>query len=136
MTVAPLTATVLADADESDAGIASAVNNAVARVAGLMGISAMSIVVSGTLVGDSFAPNSDSVHAFHMVLAICAALVAAGGLVGLFAIVNPSREVEAESCAGGQLFGHESVSVDCGDRPALPVGSAADSSQLIATRRS
>ena len=34
MTVAPLTATVLADADESDAGIASAINNAVARVAG------------------------------------------------------------------------------------------------------
>ena len=39
MTVAPLTATVLADADESDAGIASAINNAIARVAGLIGIS-------------------------------------------------------------------------------------------------
>ena len=35
MTVAPLTATVLADADETDAGIASAINNAIARVAGL-----------------------------------------------------------------------------------------------------
>ena len=33
-TVSPLTATVLADADETDAGIASAVNNAVARTAG------------------------------------------------------------------------------------------------------
>ena len=40
MTVAPLTATVLADADESDAGIASAINNAVARVAGLVGVAA------------------------------------------------------------------------------------------------
>ena len=37
ITVAPLTATVLADADESDAGIASAINNAIARVAGLIG---------------------------------------------------------------------------------------------------
>jgi EmrB/QacA subfamily drug resistance transporter len=37
LTVAPLTATVLADADDRDAGIASAVNNAVARVAGLVG---------------------------------------------------------------------------------------------------
>ena len=35
-TVAPLTATVLADADESNAGIASGVNNAIARIAGLL----------------------------------------------------------------------------------------------------
>ena len=34
VTVAPLTATVLAEADESNAGIASGVNNAIARVAG------------------------------------------------------------------------------------------------------
>src|SRR4051794_34942760 len=39
-TVAPLTATVLADADESNAGIASGVNNAIARVAGLLAIAA------------------------------------------------------------------------------------------------
>src|SRR5439155_24344889 len=39
LTVAPLTATVLADADESDAGIASAVNNAAARVAAPGGVS-------------------------------------------------------------------------------------------------
>src|SRR5438045_1295976 len=37
MTVAPLTAAVLAGADESDAGIASAINNAIARMAGLVG---------------------------------------------------------------------------------------------------
>jgi EmrB/QacA subfamily drug resistance transporter len=36
ITVSPLTAAVLADADESNAGIASAVNNAVARTAGLL----------------------------------------------------------------------------------------------------
>lgn len=46
MTVAPLTATVLADADESNAGIASGVNNAVARVAGLMAIAALGAVVA------------------------------------------------------------------------------------------
>ena len=47
MTVAPLTATVLADADESNAGIASAVNNAIARVAGLLAIAAVGAAVSG-----------------------------------------------------------------------------------------
>ena len=69
MTVAPLTATVLADADESDAGIASAVNNAVARVAGLIGVSVIGVVVAGALVGDTFAPNAESVDAFHEVIA-------------------------------------------------------------------
>ncbi len=46
MTVAPLTATVLADADESNAGIASGVNNAIARVAGLVAIAAVGAVVA------------------------------------------------------------------------------------------
>jgi len=48
MTVAPLTATVLADADESNAGIASGINNAIARVAGLLAIAALGAVVAAT----------------------------------------------------------------------------------------
>jgi EmrB/QacA subfamily drug resistance transporter len=50
ITVAPLTATVLADADEHNAGIASGVNNAIARVASLIAIAAV-----GALVASSFA---------------------------------------------------------------------------------
>jgi EmrB/QacA subfamily drug resistance transporter len=105
VTVAPLTATVLADADESDAGIASAVNNAIARVAGLIGVSIVGVVVASTLVGDTFAANTESVRAFHAVVLICAALVAAGGIAGLIGITNPRRAVEAERCPGGQLYG-------------------------------
>ena len=45
-TVAPLTAAVLSDADEGDAGIASGVNNAIARVAGLVAIAALGAVIS------------------------------------------------------------------------------------------
>jgi EmrB/QacA subfamily drug resistance transporter len=45
-TVAPLTATVLADADERNAGIASGVNNAIARIAGLLAVAAIGAVVS------------------------------------------------------------------------------------------
>ena len=41
MTVAPLTATVLEAADRRHAGIASGVNNAIARVAGLLAIAAV-----------------------------------------------------------------------------------------------
>jgi EmrB/QacA subfamily drug resistance transporter len=46
LTVSPLTATVLADASESDAGIASAVNNAIARTAALVAVAAVGAVVA------------------------------------------------------------------------------------------
>ncbi|WP_354699333.1 Multidrug resistance protein Stp [Paraconexibacter sp. AEG42_29] len=53
-TVAPLTATVLADADEAVAGIASGVNNAIARVAGLLAVAAI-----GAVVASQFASRLD-----------------------------------------------------------------------------
>ncbi len=52
MTVAPLTAAVLADATSTDAGIASGVNNAIARVAGLMGTAAVGAAVAGSFVAN------------------------------------------------------------------------------------
>ncbi|MEV4801496.1 MFS transporter [Nonomuraea sp. NPDC049421] len=51
-TVAPLTATVLASADERHAGMASGVNNAVARTGGLLAVAAVPPLVG--LVGDAF----------------------------------------------------------------------------------
>jgi EmrB/QacA subfamily drug resistance transporter len=60
MTVAPLTATVLADADESNAGIASAVNNAIARVAGLIAIAAIGAVVSAAIKDHITIPGAAS----------------------------------------------------------------------------
>jgi predicted MFS family arabinose efflux permease len=105
MTVAPLTATVLADANETDAGIASAVNNAVARVAGLVGVSLVGVVVARQLPADTFAANAGSVRAFHEAVFICAGLVAAGGIAGAIGITNPRRTVKAERCPGGQLVG-------------------------------
>ena len=104
-TVAPLTATVLADADETDAGIASAINNAIARVAGLVGISAVGALVASMLPGGTFAANPESVDAFHTAIAVCAALVATGGIVAALWIENPRRVVRAEDCPGGQLVG-------------------------------
>jgi EmrB/QacA subfamily drug resistance transporter len=105
MTVAPLTATVLAGADEQDAGIASAINNAVARVAGLIGIAVIGVVVAGGLGGDTFGHSAASVRAFHHAILICAALVASGGIAAGIGIVNPRRRVRGEECPGGQLVG-------------------------------
>jgi hypothetical protein len=59
ITVAPLTAAILGDVDPKQAGIASAVNNAVARVAGLIAVAAVGAVVAaqfqGTLDGRELA---------------------------------------------------------------------------------
>jgi len=82
--VAPLTATVLADAGERDSGIASGVNNAVARVAGLLGIAVVGVSVAGT-------QNRLDVAGFRLAMAITACLVACGGAIGLIGIRNPRR---------------------------------------------
>jgi EmrB/QacA subfamily drug resistance transporter len=55
MTVAPLTATVLTNVSTEEAGIASAVNNAIARIAGLLGTAAVGAVMAAT-----FAASFDS----------------------------------------------------------------------------
>jgi EmrB/QacA subfamily drug resistance transporter len=81
MIVAPLTATVLADADESDAGIASGVNNAVARVAGLLGIA----VVGASVAGGT---NTLDMPGYRLAMWITAGLVGAGGVIGLAGIRN------------------------------------------------
>ena len=120
LTVAPLVATVLADAEESDAGIASAINNAVARVAGLVGVSVVGVVVAQSLVGDTFAANTESVRAFHEAVVICAVLVAAGGVLAALGISNPGR-TEAERCPGGQLVGIPEPAVHTGARPVEPL---------------
>lgn len=82
LTVAPLTATVLAGAGEADAGVASGVNNAVARVAGLLGI-------AGAGVAATASGNELDLAGFRVAVAVGAALVALGGLVGAAAIRNP-----------------------------------------------
>jgi EmrB/QacA subfamily drug resistance transporter len=51
-TVTPLTATVLAGAEHRHAGIASGVNNAIARVAGLLAIAVVGAVVAGIYSAD------------------------------------------------------------------------------------
>jgi EmrB/QacA subfamily drug resistance transporter len=122
-TVTPLTATVLADADEHNAGIASGVNNAIARIAGLLCVAALGAVVSAVYTSDMGGTPGEtlqvipgmpesvgaSVHAFHVGIGVCAALVAAGGVLGLVGIRNPRRAVRCEDCAQGAQDLHSPI---------------------------
>lgn len=82
MTVAPLTTTVLSDAGPGDAGIASGVNNAVARVAGL-------VAIAGVGVAASNGTKTLNEHGFHVAMLIVAVLLCAGGTIGAVGIRNP-----------------------------------------------
>jgi EmrB/QacA subfamily drug resistance transporter len=78
-TVAPLTATVLSSVEDHHAGIASGVNNAVARSAQLMAVAA--IPLAAGITGDSYRDPVAFSNGFSMALWISAALAAAGGVL-------------------------------------------------------
>ena len=78
LVVAPVTATVLAAADERHAGVASGVNNAVARSAQLAAITVLPLVAG--LSGAAYRDPAALTDAFHRAMLACAVLAAAGGL--------------------------------------------------------
>lgn len=80
VTVAPLTSAVLRDIDGRHAGIASAINNAVSRVAGLI-----AIALAGLITGPHLA-----VAGFHHALMWTAALLIIGGIISAIGIRNHS----------------------------------------------
>jgi EmrB/QacA subfamily drug resistance transporter len=133
MLVAPLTASVLADADQEHAGIASGVNNAISRVAGLVAIAAVGALVaaqfeaglderlgSGSAVtaqvrerpldanpppADEDAVSDASVEAFRVAAGASTLMMLLGGVVSAAGMSAPRRDVPCEECPGGALVG-------------------------------
>ncbi|WP_243859264.1 MFS transporter [Amycolatopsis arida] len=79
--VAPVTATVLAAAPDRFAGVASGVNNAVARSGGLLAIAVLP-AVSG-LTGAAYADPAALTAAWRTSLWVCAGLAVLGGMLAL-----------------------------------------------------
>lgn len=98
MTVAPLTATVLAAAPEHEVGVASAVNNDVARTAGLLAVAVLPALagITPAVYADPAALSSG----FHRAVLIAAALCAAGGVLSALTIRNDVLERPAGAPTG------------------------------------
>ena len=97
LTVAPLTATALAAAPDRYAGVASGVNNAVARTAGLLAVAALPLV-SG--VGSSLTDPVTLAPAYRTSMLICAWLLVLGAVVAALTIPSTFAGVRAEPAAG------------------------------------
>lgn len=89
MTVTPLTVAVLGSAGERHAGVASAVNNAVARVAGLIGVSVIGIVIGSAL----------NLSGFKKSMIFVAILMFVGGIIYLIGITN-GKKAKTTTVAG------------------------------------
>jgi EmrB/QacA subfamily drug resistance transporter len=109
--VAPLTATVLAAAPDERAGIASGVNNAVARAGSLLAVAALPVAVG--LSGDEYDQAATFDAAYGKALMVCAVLLAAGGLVSWLTIPRRALEPEPEPREPVLTSGHQ---LDCPHR--------------------
>jgi EmrB/QacA subfamily drug resistance transporter len=114
--VAPITATVLAAADARHAGVASGVNNAVARTAGLAAVAALPLIAG--LSGTDFENPVALEDGFQIAMIVTAGLSLAGGLIAFLFISNDVLESAEDE--EGHNVDHLDQDFHCGiDSPPL-----------------
>ncbi len=87
--VSPLTASVLAAAPDRLAGVASGVNNAVARAGSLLAVAALPAVVG--LTGNDYLEQAAMADGYRGAMVWCAVLLALGGVVSWFGLGRGRR---------------------------------------------
>ena len=105
ITVAPLTATALASAPVEHAGLASAVNNDVARIGGLIAVAVLP-ALSG-ITGTVYLHPDQLAHGFRTAAVVAGAWCVAGGVLAAVGIRNPERTDEGGTAV--EPSGHEFI---------------------------
>ncbi len=120
LTVAPLTSTVLAAAGDTHAGVASAVNNDVSRVGGLVAVATLPVLAG--ISASAYLHPAELAAAFHTAMWITAGMCVTGGLLALLTIRRPTpapRPAPVHHCP------LDATPLRGGDRSVLTLGSAA-----------
>jgi Na+/melibiose symporter-like transporter len=110
LVVAPITATVLAAADERHAGVASGVNNAVARTAGLAAVAGLPLIVG--LSGTDYESPAAITDGFHAAMLACGILSLAGGVLAWLTISNDV--LETAPATDGDVPDRAATDYNCG----------------------
>ncbi|MFD5749954.1 MFS transporter [Streptomyces sp. NPDC127033] len=88
--VAPLTATVLASVDVARAGLASGINNAAARAAGLIAVAALPLLAG--MGPEAYRSATEFDATFRRAMPMLAGVLVAGALIAWATVRSPARE--------------------------------------------
>ena len=90
--VAPLTATVMASAGPQRAGLASAINNDVARIGSLLAVSVLPAIAG--ITGTTYLHPAQLSAGFQTAMIVAAIGCAIGGIVAILTVTNPAPDAE------------------------------------------
>jgi hypothetical protein len=120
ITVAPLTSTAMSSAPAELSGIASAVNNDVARFGGLLAVAVLPPLAG--ITGTAYLHPAALAAGFRTAVLIAAGMCVAGGLLAAVTIRNPARAARPAAAEAGEPAGAGAPAAGAPAREEAPAG--------------